>query len=155
MDSRNGTEGVEKSSTEETAFGSKGKVVGGTEQEVFFRADKIDFKSWDIQLEKHLSRGWARESEEHKQMEEWEIDLSKLDIRHVIAHGTYGTVYRGAYDGQDVAGTLLSLLASIGFPSFSLLRLMTYRVCCIPNSPCFSFRLSNLIYWLSMKFHQK
>lgn len=119
MDSRNGTEGVEKSSAEETAFGSKGKVVGGIEQEVFFRADKIDFKSWDIQLEKHLSRGWARESEEHKQMEEWEIDLSKLDIRHVIAHGTYGTVYRGAYDGQDVAGTLLSLLASIGFPSFS------------------------------------
>ncbi|CAB4291658.1 unnamed protein product [Prunus armeniaca] len=107
MDSRNGTEGVEKSSTEETAFGSKGKVVGGIEQEVFFRADKIDFKSWDIQLEKHLSRGWARESEEHKQMEEWEIDLSKLDIRHVIAHGTYGTVYRGAYDGQDVAVKIL------------------------------------------------
>ncbi|CAN6561268.1 unnamed protein product [Malus baccata var. baccata] len=37
-------------------------------------------------------------------MEEWEIDLAKLDIRHVIAHGMYGTVYHCAYDGQDVAG---------------------------------------------------
>ncbi|PQQ16929.1 Serine/threonine-protein kinase STY8 [Prunus yedoensis var. nudiflora] len=80
MDSRNGTEGVEKSSAEETAFGSKGKVVGGAGQ------------------------GRVKK---HKKMEEWEIDLSKLDIRHVIAHGTYGTVYRGAYDGQDVAVKIL------------------------------------------------
>ncbi|XP_009379496.3 serine/threonine-protein kinase STY13-like isoform X1 [Pyrus x bretschneideri] len=36
-------------------------------------------------------------------MEEWEIDLAKLDIRHDIAHGAYGTVYRGAYNRQDVA----------------------------------------------------
>ncbi|TYI00553.1 hypothetical protein ES332_A11G142000v1 [Gossypium tomentosum] len=35
--------------------------------------------------------------------EEWEIDLAKLDIRNVIAHGTYGTVYRGLYDTQDVS----------------------------------------------------
>ncbi|CAN6556136.1 unnamed protein product [Malus baccata var. baccata] len=40
-------------------------------------------------------------------MEEWEIDLAKLDIRNVIAHGTYGTVYRGAYDSQDVAVKIL------------------------------------------------
>ncbi|KAM1341205.1 hypothetical protein ACFX2F_005690 [Malus domestica] len=41
-------------------------------------------------------------------MEEWEIDLGKLDIRHVIVHGTNGTVYRGAYDGQDVAVKILA-----------------------------------------------
>ncbi|CAN6693981.1 unnamed protein product [Malus baccata var. baccata] len=40
-------------------------------------------------------------------MEEWEIDLAKLDIRHVIAHGMYGTVYHCAYDGQDVAVKIL------------------------------------------------
>ncbi|KAF2314848.1 hypothetical protein GH714_036910 [Hevea brasiliensis] len=40
--------------------------------------------------------------------EAWEIDLSKLDIRHVIARGTYGTVYRGNYDGQDVAVKILN-----------------------------------------------
>ncbi|KAM0995639.1 hypothetical protein ACFX13_005796 [Malus domestica] len=40
-------------------------------------------------------------------MEEWEIDLAKLDLRHVLAVGTNGTVYRGAYDGQDVAVKIL------------------------------------------------
>ncbi|KAL4028796.1 hypothetical protein IC575_012007 [Cucumis melo] len=53
-----------------------------------FRADKIDFKSWDIQLEKHLSRAWSRDREVPAKKEVWEIDLSKLDIRYVKAHGT-------------------------------------------------------------------
>ncbi|PIA31675.1 hypothetical protein AQUCO_04900166v1 [Aquilegia coerulea] len=86
----------------------KVKGVGSiSNKDVFFRADKIDLKSLDIQLEKHLSRVWSRDKETTKPKEEWEIDLSKLDIRHVIAHGTYGTVYRGVYDGQDVAVKLL------------------------------------------------
>ncbi|KAJ0974093.1 hypothetical protein J5N97_016058 [Dioscorea zingiberensis] len=42
-----------------------------------------------------------------KPKEEWEIDLAKLDIRYVVAKGTYGTVYRGNYDGRDVAVKLL------------------------------------------------
>ena len=73
----------------------------------FLRADKIDLKTIDTQLEKLMtySRSSSLESEIGKQKEVWEIDLSKLDIKHVIGQGTYGTVFRGVYDGQDVAGT--------------------------------------------------
>ncbi|CAH9067935.1 unnamed protein product [Cuscuta europaea] len=45
--------------------------------------------------------------ETQKIEEEWEIDPSKLLIKDFIAHGTFGTVYRGIYDGQDVAVKLL------------------------------------------------
>ncbi|KAI8027294.1 Serine/threonine-protein kinase STY13, partial [Camellia lanceoleosa] len=92
------------SNTQEGELGLKEKDVGSiSSKDMFFRADKIDFKSWDLQLEKHLSWVWSRDREVHSKREEWEIDLAKLDIRNVIAHGTYGTVYRGTYDGQDVA----------------------------------------------------
>ncbi|KAI3979787.1 hypothetical protein MKX01_013882 [Papaver californicum] len=70
------------------------KGVGSvSNKDMFFRADKIDLKNLDIQLEKHLSRVWSRNLEQ-KPNEEWEIDLSKLDIRTVIARGTYGIVYK-------------------------------------------------------------
>ncbi|WOK95631.1 serine/threonine-protein kinase HT1 [Canna indica] len=76
--------------------------------DMYFRADKIDLRSLDIQLEKTLSKIWLKErSTSKKPKEEWEIDLSKLEIRYVIAQGTYGTVYRGTYDCQDVAVKLL------------------------------------------------
>ncbi|XP_052169957.1 serine/threonine-protein kinase STY13-like [Diospyros lotus] len=92
----------------EGALGQREKDAGCVgSKDVFFRADKIDLKSWDVQLEKHLSRVWSRDREAQTKKEEWEIDVAKLDIRNVIAHGTYGTVYRGAYDGQDVAVKVL------------------------------------------------
>ncbi|PKA48801.1 Serine/threonine-protein kinase HT1 [Apostasia shenzhenica] len=77
-------------------------------RDMFFRADQIDLKSLDIQLEKKLSKIWLRDViGSMRPKEEWEIDLSKLEIRYVVARGTYGTVYRGTYDGQDIAVKLL------------------------------------------------
>ncbi|URD86120.1 STYKc [Musa troglodytarum] len=78
----------------------------------FVRADQIDLKSLDEQLERHLSRAWTmekRKEEERRERrrEEWEIDPSKLLIKGIIARGTFGTVHRGVYDGQDVAVKLL------------------------------------------------
>uniref|UniRef100_A0A2P2J5J3 Uncharacterized protein MANES_05G078400 n=1 Tax=Rhizophora mucronata TaxID=61149 RepID=A0A2P2J5J3_RHIMU len=91
-----------------SSLSSKVKDVGNlSNKEMCFRADKIDFKNWDIQLDKHLSRAWSRDREVQGRKEEWEIDLNKLDIRYVVDHGTYGTVYRGNYDGQDVAVKIL------------------------------------------------
>ncbi|XP_057772655.1 serine/threonine-protein kinase STY17-like isoform X1 [Salvia miltiorrhiza] len=99
----------------------------------FVRADQIDLKSLDEQLERHLNRAWTMEKNKRKnqedystatttsaavapattttasrrQRQEWEIDPSKLIIKSVIARGTFGTVHRGVYDGQDVAVKLL------------------------------------------------
>ncbi|KAM0035083.1 putative dual-specificity kinase TKL-Pl-4 family [Helianthus debilis subsp. tardiflorus] len=94
----------------------------------FVRADQIDLKSLDEQLERHLSRAWTMEKNKKKQPEfedsataavtppsnttrnerqEWEIDPSKLLIKGVLARGTFGTVHRGVYDGIDVAVKLL------------------------------------------------
>lgn len=91
--------------SEDKTLNSKVAGMGSiSSKDMIFRADKIDLKNLDMQLEKHLSRVWSRNVETQKPKEEWEIDLSKLDIRYVVAHGTYGTVFRGAYDNQDVAG---------------------------------------------------
>ncbi|RVX18331.1 hypothetical protein CK203_006627 [Vitis vinifera] len=100
----------------------------------FVRADQIDLKSLDEQLEKHLNRVWTMDKNKKKEddsssaaaaiptlapsttasttapttaRQDWEIDPSKLIIKTVIARGTFGTVHRGVYDGQDVAVKLL------------------------------------------------
>ena len=114
----------------------------------FVRADQIDLKSLDEQLERHLNRVWTMDNSKTKktnddedgqqeplqndikksnsnnslnlgfsnptpitvpkfnQRHDWEIDPAKLLIKSVIARGTFGTVHRGVYDGQDVAGLL-------------------------------------------------
>ncbi|GFP86543.1 serine/threonine-protein kinase ht1 [Phtheirospermum japonicum] len=72
------------------------------------RADKIDLRNLDLQLEKqNFSRVWSKSTELQKPKEVWEIDPSKLEIRYFVARGTYGTVFRGTYDTQDVAVKLL------------------------------------------------
>ena len=112
----------------------------------YVRADQIDLKSLDEQLQRHLSRAWTVEKNKSKNdgdqgegegetqrltqnnnsttitSHEWEIDPSKLIIKSVIARGTFGTVHRGIYDGQDVAGTYIYIHA---FP-FLYLQ-MSYR----------------------------
>jgi len=112
MDLRAGVENGSVGGASEAKEGfSRNKLKSSgslSNKDMFVRADKIDLKSLDIQLEKTLSRVWIKDKSGHlKPKEEWEIDLSKLDIRYVVAKGTYGTVYRGTYDGQDVAVKLL------------------------------------------------
>lgn len=111
----------------------------------YVRADQIDLKSLDEQLQRHLSKAWTMEKNQSKKehedsfedhgghghghgqqqqqlskpiytrsrssststtvrRQEWEIDPSKLIIKGAIARGTFGSVHRGFYDGQDVAG---------------------------------------------------
>ncbi|XP_021900193.1 serine/threonine-protein kinase HT1-like [Carica papaya] len=104
----------------------KEKNAGGDGGDGYVRADQIDLKSLDEQLQRHLSRAWTMEKNKNKREEvdegqqlqrptsnssstrqDWEIDPSKLIIRAVIARGTFGTVHRGVYDGQDIAVKLL------------------------------------------------
>ncbi|KAF7838343.1 serine/threonine-protein kinase HT1 [Senna tora] len=97
---------------------------------------QIDLKTIDEQLERHLNKALIIEKQKSKEEDttptiigaattaikslsgggganfkrqryEWEIDTSKLIIKSVIARGTFGTVHRGIYDGQDVAVKLL------------------------------------------------
>lgn len=95
-------------------------VRAGADNEVYVRADKIDLKNLDLQLEKKRSQVWLEHQRSQRSSSplpeapllEWEIDLAKLDIQNQVAHGTFGVVYRGTYDGHDVAGTLLDHVRS-------------------------------------------
>lgn len=103
----------------------------GSGEAGFVRADRIDLKSLDEQLQRHLSRAWTMEKQKSNKGGEsdkdreipikhaWEIDPSKLIIKTVIARGTFGTVHRGIYDGQDVAGKMNPILAFFGLNTYS------------------------------------
>lgn len=98
--------------TDDVHGGGGGGGGGG-----FVRADQIDLKSIDEQLHRHLSRALTMEKKKQDNNGDevreipvkhgWEIDASKLVIKSVLARGTFGTVHRGVYDGQDVAVKLL------------------------------------------------
>ncbi|GAB2213234.1 hypothetical protein Droror1_Dr00021256 [Drosera rotundifolia] len=102
----------------------------GILEDGFVRADKIDLKSLDEQLERHMTRRLSLDSNSNngsshgknnnnntttrsdsviraRQQFDWEIDPSRLVIKSVIARGSYGTVHRGVYGGKDVAVKLL------------------------------------------------
>lgn len=124
MDARSNEEGgevpkTEKSCSKDLDGVSKLNAPGSlSSKNMIFRADKIDLKNLDVQLEKHLSRVWSRNVEPPQNnsstpKELWEIDPSKLEIRYLVAQGTYGTVYRGTYNSQDVAGILLNFAQTI------------------------------------------
>ncbi|CAN8280357.1 unnamed protein product [Cochlearia groenlandica] len=79
----------------------------------YFRADTLDFSKWDLHMGQtttnvaNSSGSTISPAPPAPAMQEWEIDLSKLEMKPVIAHGTYGTVYRGVYAGQQVAVKVL------------------------------------------------
>lgn len=87
-------------------FRSKLKALGSfgrKDIDMFFRADKIDLKNLDIQLAKQLKNTWSKNKVDMPG-NEWEVDLSKLELKYELARGTYGIVYKGIYDGRNVAG---------------------------------------------------
>ncbi|KAH9612934.1 hypothetical protein KSS87_017135, partial [Heliosperma pusillum] len=91
--------GVEKNDS-----GSKLKGKGSlSSSEMMVRADTIDLKNLDMQLDQRLNTLWSKTADARRPKEEWEIDLSKLELKHCVARGTYGSVYRGTYGDQDVA----------------------------------------------------
>ncbi|XP_020965434.1 uncharacterized protein LOC107612293 [Arachis ipaensis] len=109
MHSKSGDVWPPKGALEEAkALNSRMKRSGNlSSKDMLFRADKIDLKSLDDELEKHLTRVLSRHIHAKRPKEEWEIDLAKLNLQHVVANGAYGTVYKGTYDGQDVAVKVL------------------------------------------------
>lgn len=90
-----------KKNAEKKEGGGDGITEKGSSN--YVRADKINLADLDAALERHLKRGKTPEHEKRK-MEEWEIDLNKVVLKNIIARGTFGTVYKGTFEGQDVAG---------------------------------------------------
>ncbi|CAI7876593.1 unnamed protein product [Closterium sp. NIES-53] len=95
------------------------------------RADLVDLADLDRALDRALSRrekpaaavqaagaagkGGGSDADklghgpqaEGSERPKWEIDVKKVVLRKLIANGTFGTVYRGTYQGKDVAVKVL------------------------------------------------
>ncbi|RZC71861.1 hypothetical protein C5167_035007 [Papaver somniferum] len=99
---------METTKTDKEVEKSDAGSSGSTRKEdMMARADGINLRNSDTELEMRLTGASSSRGREvlYIPTEEWEIDLSKLCIKDVIAHGSYGSVYsKGVYDGQDVAG---------------------------------------------------
>ncbi|KAF0889573.1 hypothetical protein E2562_028667 [Oryza meyeriana var. granulata] len=80
----------------------------------YVRADEFDPRGIDIELEeklaaKALAKRGGEEEEDEGPKAAWEIDLSRLHIRRLVAKGAHGTLFRAEYGGEDVAVKLLDL----------------------------------------------
>lgn len=93
-----------KMEVESGVLNSKISSENLSSKSMFFSSDKFYLRNLDVMLEKHLSKIFSKSVAAKRPKETWEIDLAKLDIHYSVANGTYGTVYRGTYDSQDVAG---------------------------------------------------
>lgn len=77
--------------------------------------NKIDIKKLDEQLQRHLDKVLIIEEKKKKKKKEqetvyeWKIDPEKLVLKGAFAHGTFATVHRGLYNGQEVAVKVLEL----------------------------------------------
>lgn len=88
----------ELASMDDMHLGRSKKSIG------YVRADLLNLADLDAALEKHLHKGLSSNLPPTKrEMEEWEIDPTKLILKNMVAQGTFGTVHRGVYNGQDVA----------------------------------------------------
>lgn len=71
---------------------------------------RIDIKKMDEQLTEFIDRAWSINKnvkmEGEKVKEDWEIDPCKLTVKETIAKGSFASVHKGTYDGQDVAGCI-------------------------------------------------
>ena len=88
------------------ARGKDGTEIAG------FRADLLNFKDVDGSLAELKAQSRIIEvatpsvPEEDREPMPWEVDFTKISLKKVIARGTFGTVHRGIYEGQDVAGMM-------------------------------------------------
>lgn len=78
------------------------------------RADLVNLAEIDNALERHLNRVHSRPAPSTETptaspgpAEEWEINPREITLKNIIARGTFGTVHKGVYKGQDVAVKLL------------------------------------------------
>ncbi|XP_024357689.1 serine/threonine-protein kinase 52 [Physcomitrium patens] len=108
---------IEKPETKERTEGNV-KVTTGVgnpaalhKKTSMVRADLVNLADLDIALNRVHSKlpnsAEAASAEPPGPVEEWEINPREITLKHMIARGTFGTVHKGVYNGQDVAVKLL------------------------------------------------